>query len=68
MWRIHGNLVRVHRRLALPAQEHGGAVLVVEGDQDGGRHVQGLTGHLFQIIATVQSQEPLRLSTEASHE
>ena len=39
--RVSSNLIRVQRGLALPAQEHGVAVLVVEGDQDGGGGVEG---------------------------
>ena len=39
--RVSSNLIRVQRGLALPTQEHGVAVLVVEGDQDGGGGVEG---------------------------
>ena len=41
MGRVSSNLIRVQRGLALPTQEHGVAVLVVEGDQDGGGGVEG---------------------------
>ena len=49
MGRVSSNLIRVQRGLALPAQEHGVAVLVVEGDQDGGGGVEGDL-RLVQII------------------
>ena len=46
-------LVTVDRGLAFAREEEGGGVLVEEGDEDGGRHVQGLGVGAAQVARLV---------------
>ena len=60
-------LVTVHAAFALPGDEKCAGVFVVEGDEDGGRHIQGLGVDTNQVPGLINHDLSLGLSTEARH-